>query len=170
MERYINKIIQGDNLEILKNIPDESVDLIYIDPPFFSNRNYEVIWGNGAELRAFGDRWKGGIEHYVGWMVERLKELHRVLKPTGSIFIHLDWHAVHHIRVEMDKNTLFGEKNFISEIIWNYGTPSGGRTGGKKPVKAHDTILVYAKDYKKHKYNPIFLPYSEKYIKERFGE
>ena len=67
----------GDNLDVMERLPSESIDLIYIDPPFFSNRHYEVIWGNGAELRAFGDRWKGGVNVYVGWMRERLIETHR---------------------------------------------------------------------------------------------
>ena len=61
----INKLILGDNLEILKTLEPESVDLIYLDPPFFSNRNYEVIWGDEGEVRSFQDRWSGGMEHYM---------------------------------------------------------------------------------------------------------
>ena len=81
-----NTIVWGDNKEWLSHIPMQSVDCIYIDPPFFSQKNYEVIWGNGYELRSFGDRWKGGIEHYIGWMRDRLLEAYKTLKPTGSIF------------------------------------------------------------------------------------
>lgn len=138
--RWFNELRCGDNIEVLKTLPDDSVDLIYIDPPFFSNRHYEVIWGNGAELRTFGDRWKGGIEHYIGWMVERLKELHRVLKPTGSIYVHLDWHAVHYVKVEMDK--IFGYRNYNNDIIWCYTI--GGKSKDRFARK-HDTILFYRK-------------------------
>jgi site-specific DNA-methyltransferase (adenine-specific) len=64
-EFSVNKLILGDNLEILKSLDSESVDLIYLDPPFFSNRNYEVIWGDKGEVRNFEDRWAGGISHYI---------------------------------------------------------------------------------------------------------
>lgn len=89
----INKLILGDNLEILKQLESETVDLIYLDPPFFSNRNYEVIWGDAGEVRSFADRWSGGMDHYIGWLKERVEQMHRILKPTGSIFLHCDWHA-----------------------------------------------------------------------------
>jgi site-specific DNA-methyltransferase (adenine-specific) len=68
----VNRLILGDNLEILKNMEKESVDLIYLDPPFFSNRNYEVIWGDTGEIRSFQDRWAGGISHYIEWLKERV--------------------------------------------------------------------------------------------------
>ncbi len=73
-----------DNLRQLAQFPDECVDLIYLDPPFFSNRTYEVIWGDEAEVRSFEDRWEGGIQVYVNWMRDRVLEMHRVLKPTGA--------------------------------------------------------------------------------------
>ena len=82
----INKLILGDNLEIMREMNSESIDLIYLDPPFFSNRNYEVIWGDEGEVRSFKDRWSGGIDHYIAWLKERVIEMHRLLKPTGSIF------------------------------------------------------------------------------------
>uniref|UniRef100_UPI000ABD2C96 DNA methyltransferase n=1 Tax=Treponema endosymbiont of Eucomonympha sp. TaxID=1580831 RepID=UPI000ABD2C96 len=105
------RLILGDNLEILKGMNGESVDLIYLDPPFFSNRNYEVIWGDAGEKRSFEDRWEGGMEHYIGWLKERVEHMHRVLKPTGSIFLHCDWHADAYIRVGiLDK--VFGADNF----------------------------------------------------------
>ena len=78
----VNKLILGDNLEILKTLESESVDLIYLDPPFFSNRTYEVIWGDSGEVRSFEDRFSGGIDHYIGWLKERVAEMHRILKPT----------------------------------------------------------------------------------------
>ena len=82
----LNQIIWGDNLEILKRIESESIDLIYLDPPFFSNRQYEIIWGDEGEIRSFQDRWQGGIDHYIAWLKERVEAMHRVLKKTGSIF------------------------------------------------------------------------------------
>jgi DNA modification methylase len=84
-----------DNLRRLQQLPSESVDLIYLDPPFFSNRIYEVIWGDEAEVRSFKDRWEGGIQHYINWIGERLIELRRVLKPTGSLYLHCDPAASH---------------------------------------------------------------------------
>jgi len=113
----MNKLILGDNLEIMKAIPKESIDLIYIDPPFFSNRNYEVIWGDEGEIRSFQDRWSGGVDHYIAWLKERIIEMYRVLKNSGSIFVHCDWHADAYIRVEiLDK--IFGLNNFRNKIIW----------------------------------------------------
>lgn len=73
-----NTLYCGDNLDILrKYIKDESIDLVYIDPPFFSNRYYEVVWGDEAEIRSFEDRWKGGINVYIEWMRPRVEELYR---------------------------------------------------------------------------------------------
>ncbi|MDR2632330.1 MAG: hypothetical protein LBC51_01730, partial [Treponema sp.] len=94
----VNKLILGDNLEVLKTLETDSIDLIYLDPPFFSNRNYEVIWGDAGEVRSFQDRWAGGISHYIDWLKDRVAEMHRILKPTGSIFLHCDWHANAYIR------------------------------------------------------------------------
>ena len=136
----VNAIYEGDNLEILSKFPDKSVDLIYADPPFFSNRHYEVIWDDGAEIRAFQDRWKGGIEHYVSWMEPRLRECHRILKDTGTMHLHCDWHANAHLRILMDK--IFGENNFRNEIIWCY---RGAGYPKKDFGKRHDTILRYSR-------------------------
>jgi site-specific DNA-methyltransferase (adenine-specific) len=84
----VNKLILGDNLEILKSMDADSVDLIYLDPPFFSNRNYEVIWGDAGEVRSFQDRWAGGVDRYIAWLKERIAEMRRILKPSDSIFLH----------------------------------------------------------------------------------
>jgi len=149
-----NTIYCGDCLDVMKKFPDECVDLIYLDPPFFSNKNYEVIWGDGYELRAFQDRWKGGVENYIAWMRPRLQQCYRVLKKTGSIYLHCDWHANAHLRILMDD--IFGESNFMAEIIWHYHT--GGvskRNWGTK----HDTIFFYVKDRKS--------PYTFNLIKEK---
>jgi DNA modification methylase len=113
----MNKLILGDCLEVLKTLENETVDLIYIDPPFFSNRTYEVIWGDKGEIRSFEDRFSGGIEHYISWLKERIQEMHRILKPTGSIFVHCDYHANAEIKVFV-LNKVFGANNFRNEIIW----------------------------------------------------
>jgi DNA modification methylase len=137
----VNKLILGDNLETLKTLEDNSVDLIYLDPPFFSNRNYEVIWGDAGEVRSFQDRWAGGIDHYIAWLKERVTEMHRILKPTGSIFLHCDWHANAYIRVDiLDK--IFGASNFKNEIIWFYHRWTNV---SKTFQKMHDSIFWYGK-------------------------
>jgi DNA modification methylase len=137
-----NELILGDNLEIMRQLPSESIDLIYLDPPFFSNRNYEVIWGDEGEIRSFQDRWSGGIDHYIGWLKERVQEMYRLLKPTGSIFLHCDWHADAYIRVHiLDK--IFGAENFRNEIAWHY---SGWNKQLSKHIeRRHDSIFFYSK-------------------------
>lgn len=143
-----NRLYCGDNLEILATIEKESVDLIYIDPPFFSNRHYEIIWGDEAEIRSFEDRWEGGINVYIDWMKERVMELHRVLKPTGTMYLHCDWHAGHYLKVMMDE--VFGHNNFQNEIVWCYKT--GGATK-RRFGRKHDTIFFYTKT-PEYKFNP----------------
>jgi DNA modification methylase len=168
----INQLILGDNLDVLKNFEENSIDLIYLDPPFFSNKNYEVIWGDEGEIRSFKDRWSGGIDHYISWLKERVEQMHRILKSTGSIWLHCDYHANAYIKVYiLDK--IFGEKNFINEIIWSYKT---GGAGKKQFAKKHDTIYFYSKS-KNYKYNNIkevsivdkskgYNPYTEHFIDE----
>lgn len=145
MTQETNVIYCGDNLQIMREMEDESVDLIYLDPPFFSNRHYEVIWGDDQELRCFDDHWKGGIEHYIGWMSERLEEMYRILKSTGSIYLHCDHHASHRLKIEMDK--IF--KNFKAEIIWKRKHQSRGTQLGHN----HDTIFYYTKNDKGYIFN-----------------
>ncbi len=138
----MNKLILGDNLDILKSIDSESVDLIYLDPPFFSNRNYEVIWGDQGEIRSFQDRWSGGIDHYIAWLKERMVEMHRLLKPTGSLFLHCDWHANAHIRVfVLDK--VFGEQNFRNEIVWQ--RTNAHNDARRRMPHLCDSIFYYTK-------------------------
>jgi DNA modification methylase len=160
----VNKLILGDNLEILKQLPGESIDLIYLDPPFFSNRNYEIIWGDEGEVRSFKDRWSGGMDHYIAWLKERVEQMHRVLKSNGSIFLHCDWHANAYIRTDiLDK--LFAPNNFRNEIIWQ-------RTRSAKKQssyfsKTHDTIYFYTKSANSF-FKPLFLPHREEYIKSHY--
>ncbi|MFK5971505.1 MAG: DNA methyltransferase [Candidatus Marithrix sp.] len=160
----MNKLILGDNLEILKSLEAESVDLIYLDPPFFSNRNYEVIWGDEGEIRSFQDRWSGGIDHYIAWLKERVEEMHRILKPTGSIFLHCDWHADAYIKVFiLDK--IFGENNFKGSIIWR--RTNAHNDAKKKIAVLTDTIWYYSKS-EKYTYNSIYTYYDDKYIENSY--
>jgi len=122
----------------MRQLPSESIDLIYIDPPFFSGKQYNVIFGDQNELRSFVDIWEGGLPGYLIWLNARLYEMKRLLKGTGSIFVHLDWHAAHYVRVELDK--LFGHENFVNEIVWHYRrwtSPSN------KFQRLHDSIHFY---------------------------
>lgn len=136
----VNSIYCGNNLEILQQFPDNSVDLIYADPPFFSGRSYEVIWGDNAEIRQFDDRFKGDIDWYIEWMTMRLQQCYRVLKDTGSMYLHCDWHANAHLRIAMDK--LFQADGFRNEIIWCY---HGGGISTKQFKRKHDSIYFYTK-------------------------
>ena len=140
--RYIDTgvIYREDNLERLRQFPSESVDLIYLDPPFFSNRNYEVIWGDEAEVRSFKDRWKGGVRVYTDWMRKRVVHMYRILKPTGSIYLHCDWHASHYLKTMMDD--VFGYSNFRNEVVWSYKRYTAA---SQRFQRLHDTILFYGK-------------------------
>ena len=176
----MNRLYYGDNLPILREqVGDETVDLIYLDPPFNSEANYNVLFkspageASTAQLEAFGDTWhwnlsaerafdevfkgpnsdaseilrslRGFLKEndmmaYVAMMAVRLMELHRVLKPTGSIYLHCDPTASHYLKVLMD--AVFGKTNYRSEIIWRRTNARG--TVGKWP-RLHDTILFYTK-------------------------
>jgi len=154
----------GDNLEVLpKYIPDESVDLIYIDPPFNSSRNYEVFWGEAQERRAFEDRF-GDVTTYMEWMRPRIRELHRVLKPTGSFYYHCDPHASHYIKVELDR--IFGFESFQNEIVWERAT---AHNDSKKLRAVHDTIFVYAKGNRPGRFNKQYTPYSKEYLESHYN-
>lgn len=170
-----NVVHCGDCKDILKKIPDNSIDLIYLDPPFFSKKDYENFWIKGRgdhdtkmkfsdskqhwenvketidpnilkEYEHIEERWKGGhkgIYVFIAYMRERLEQCERVLKPTGSIYLHCDWHAGHYLKVMMDE--IFGYGNFRNEIVWAYRT--GGATK-KHFSRKHDTILFYTKSDK----------------------
>ena len=147
-----HKLYLGDNLYVLRGLPSECIDLIYIDPPFFSNRTYTQIWGDDNEVRSFNDIFQDGMFSYLAWLNARLWEMKRVLKSTGSIYVHCDWHASHYIKCEMDK--VFGYENFRNEIAWCYA--SGG-IPKRNFAKKHDILLWYSKedDYKFHmQYRP----------------
>jgi site-specific DNA-methyltransferase (adenine-specific) len=148
----------GDNLEQLKKLPDACVDLIYIDPPFNSNRNYEVFWGETKEKRSFEDRHEN-TRAYIDYMRPRCEQLARVLKKTGSFYYHCDWHASHYVKVMLDG--LFGENSFQNEIIWRRNKAKGLATRAL-PMN-HDTIFVYTGG-DKHTFNAQYLPPDEHYL------
>ena len=139
-----NRLFWGDNLHVMRMLPSNSIDLIYIDPPFFSGRKYNVIFGDQNEVRSFSDIWEGGMPSYLIWLNARLLEMKRLLKPSGSLFLHLDWHASHYVKIELDK--IFGFDNFRNEIfvsrirknVKEYDTV-------KKLNVGLDSILFYAK-------------------------
>lgn len=156
-----NTIVCGDNLEWLSWIPDESIDLCYIDPPFFSNATYEKIWGNGWEVASFGDRFAGGIVNYIEWMRPRIKLIHQKLKQSGSIFLHCDYHASHRLRLLLDEEF---QENFLNEIIWSYGAKATPQENYFP--KKHDSIFWYKKGVG-YTYNPIIVEYAEATLRER---
>ncbi len=150
-----HQLYLGDNLYVLRQLPTESIDLIYIDPPFFSNRTYTQIWGDDNEVRSFNDIFHDGMFSYLAWLNARLWEMKRVLKSTGSIYVHCDWHASHYIKCEMDK--IFGYENLKNEIVWCYA--SGGIPKGNF-AKKHDIIYWYSKS-QNYIFNPQYRDYSE---------
>ena len=205
-----NKLYYGDNLDILReHVPDASVDLVYLDPPFNSNRDYNVIFkdesGNrsDAQLVAFEDTWHWGpdaqrqyefltntsvhagrvpddvstliaaLRHAIGtnqmmaYLVEmavRLVELHRVLRPTGSLYLHCDPTASHYLKVVLD--AVFGGENFKSEITWKR---TNVHTDSKDWSAVADTILYYVKDVRADfTWNRLYLPHSPEYLKSKY--
>jgi len=154
----------GDNLDQLKKFPDGCVDLIYIDPPFNSNRNYEVFWGETKEKRSFEDR-HASTQAYIDFMRPRCVELHRVLKKTGSFYYHCDWHASHYVKIMLDQ--IFSENQFQNEVVWKR-TPFAGSSKAlaKQFPRSHDVLLFYTRGTK-WTWNVQTKPYSEKYL-ERF--
>jgi DNA modification methylase len=174
-----NKLYYGDNLDVLRRyIPDESVDLIYLDPPFNSRQDYNVLFAekdgarSASQITAFKDSWEWNIEAerayievveagarvadamrafrtllggsdmlaYLAMMAQRLLDLRRVLKSTGSIYLHCDPTASHYLKLLMD--SVFGPRFFKNEIVWERTT---GRKAGAQFGRVHDTILFYSK-------------------------
>ena len=146
-------IYQGDCLDVLRLWEGMSVDLIYLDPPFFTQRKQNLLTRDRRKEFSFDDRWRS-ISHYAVFLSDRLTELHRVLKPTGSIFFHCDKTASHIARLILDD--VFGSANFQSEIIWSYRRWSNSQ---RKLLPAHQTILLYSKT-KDFKFNTIYTAYS----------
>lgn len=180
-----NTIFRGDNLEIMRAMPEELIDLCYIDPPFFTQRNYKNIWGDkesvldwdNSQLDGFFDtkdfferhvhNGEKGLTAYLSWMRVRLIEIHRLLKPNGSFYLHLDYHAYHYMKVILDE--IFGYKNFKNEIIWKRKNSGGGASNGnpRNYANALDVILYYVKG-KGYTYNQQYTPLDEEYAKKTF--
>jgi adenine-specific DNA-methyltransferase len=155
----------GDNLEQLRKLPDASVDLIYIDPPFNSNRNYEVFWGETKEKRAFEDRHES-TQAYIEFMRPRCVQLARVLKKTGSFYYHCDWHASHYVKVMLDQ--IFGENQFQNEIVWKRSTAhSDSKQGATQFGRIHDVLFLYSGGGEAT-FNTQFVPYDPSYIESHY--
>lgn len=185
-----NVIYCGDCLEVIQKIDDNSIDLIYLDPPFFSQKHYEDFWIkdkaskfkfsdkdweklrskiNPNILKQYEDiekRWKGGhkgIYVYIAYMRERLEQCWRVLKATGSIYLHCDWHASHYLKQVMDE--VFGYENFINEIIWKRRTNTVKAITNSFTV-LNDSIFFYVKS-ENYKFHIQYKDYPKEYY-ERF--
>lgn len=199
-------LFYGDNLDVLRRyVEDESIDLVYLDPPFNSNASYNVLFAeqdgsrSAAQIQAFGDTWgwdqsaakayeeaveSGGdvskamrafrtilgasnMLAYLAMMAPRLVELHRVLKSTGSLYLHCDPTASHYLKLLLD--SVFGPRCFRSEIVWKRSSAhSDTKQGRRIHGHIHDVILFYTKGSEDWTWNPVFTPYDEAYIESKY--
>ena len=161
-----NQVICGKAETKLQNFKSESIDLCYLDPPFFANRIFETK-GQHGKINSFDDKkWNRNLDEYLDFLVEVLEECHRVLKKTGSLYLHCDWHASHYLKVELDK--IFGRKNFRNEIVWKrHNAHNDTRHGTKSFGRIHDVILFYTKS-KDYTWNSMYQPYPEEYVKKAY--
>ncbi len=201
-----NTLYYGDNLDVLRRyIKDESVDLIYLDPPFKSNQDYNVLFKEhdgaraAAQIKAFEDTWRwdqlaaqayldlvngpdsrlsramqalrlvlgpSDMMAYLAMMAPRLVELHRVLKPTGSIYLHCDPTASHYLKLLLD--AVFRPENFRNEIVWKRSSSHGDvKQGMRRCGRIHDVILFYTKEAV-YFWNPVFTPYDSHYTESMY--
>ncbi len=201
-----NHLYYGDNLTVLReSIRDESVDLIYLDPPFNSNAGYNVLFkapdgsGSAAQIEAFDDTWhwndsaeaafadvlrsgngaaaemlramrgflgENDMMAYLAMMAVRLLELHRVLKPTGSLYLHCDPTASHYLKILLD--AVFGGSNFRNEIIWLRSQPKG--LAFTRFATSHDTILCVSKNVGQSKWNPVYAEYDKGTVEKQYAQ
>ncbi len=150
----INEAIHGDCLDVMKDMADKSVDLIYLDPPFFTKRKHSLSSRDRSSHYSFDDLW-ACHKTYADFMFSRLFEARRILKDSGSIFIHCDKSANHLLRLIGED--IFGEENFLSEIIWSYKRWSNS---ANNLTPNHQNILFFSKS-EDYKFNKIFTDYSE---------
>jgi DNA modification methylase len=129
----INQVVHSDCLDVLCDLPDSAVDLVYLDPPFNTGRIMSAAQGR------FEDRWED-MDAYLAFMRPRLTQLHRILRPTASLLLHCDWRTCHHLRLLLDE--IFGEENFINHLIWSYGL---GGSSPRRFARKHDDILFYGR-------------------------
>ena len=145
------KVCFGDNLEYLKTVPDEFVDLIYVDPPFNTGHLQKRTRFHTENARKVADEsygYRDSFDDFIGFLEPRMREAYRILKPNGSFFLHLDCREIHYCKVMLDG--IFGRDSFINEIIWAYDY--GARSKAKWSAK-HDNILWYAKDPGNYTFN-----------------
>lgn len=176
-----NKLIWGDNLLVMGSLLEKfagKIDLIYIDPPFATGADFtfntQIGEGNLEatkehsiiEEKAYRDTWGRNKDSWFNVIYPRLEVMRELLSSNGTIYIHLDWYIGHQMKAVLDD--IFGETQSLGEIVWAYGSPSGGRVAGAKLVKAHDFIYIYSKQHGQHKYRTVYLPYSQKYINDWF--
>ena len=173
-------LARGENLDFMKYLIHNKemkgkFDLIYIDPPYYSNSDYSINLSFENEnkkikikSKAYHDKWENGMAEYLKMIAIRLLFIRDLLKDNGCLWIHLDWHSVHYVKVIADE--IFGEKNFINEIVWQY--KSGG-TSKRHFSRKHDTLLFYAKNNRyvfntqmEKSYNRQLKPYRFKGVKE----
>lgn len=177
-EGWMNRLIYGDNLLTMQallagdpatGLPSMrgKVDLIYIDPPFDSKADYRTkITLPGADIQqkptvieqfAYADTWEEGTVSYLRMMYPRLVLMRELLSDRGSIYVHIDWHVGHYVKILMDE--IFGKDNFVNEVIWYYRR---WNIESSSYATNHDTLLYYGKNRKNRTYNQLYIPKSEK--------
>ena len=159
-----NYIYLGDNLSVLRGMPDESVDLIYIDPPFNTGKvqarkRLKTVRDENGDRVGFGENsyrtevlseqaYRDSFNDYEAFLRPRMREAYRLLKPSGSFYFHIDYREAHYCKIMLDR--IFGRENFLNEIIWAYDF--GGRARDRWPAK-HDNIFFYVKDAENYVFN-----------------
>jgi site-specific DNA-methyltransferase (adenine-specific) len=154
----VNRLLLGDNLDLMRAEPDESVQMAYLDPPFNTGRDQTrrtlvttAAENGGGDRTGFGGRryttrlleessYRDAFDDYLGFLEPRLREVRRLLRPTGTLYFHIDWREAHYCKLLLDE--LFGRECFLNELIWAYDY--GAKPRRRWPPK-HDTILVYVK-------------------------
>ncbi len=158
----------GDNLDAMKFLLagggwEGKIDLIYIDPPFFTGLNFSIKTAGGQRHRAYKDTWANGLPQYLSFMKERLELMYRLLKDSGSIYVHLDWHVAHYVKVLLDE--IFGYSSFRNQIVWKRLTYK--QTQVKAYGVLHDVILYYTKG-SEYTWNDVRAAYDEDKLKKYF--
>jgi len=182
-DAWVNRLIYGDNLLAMAALlaGDErtpslrgKVDLIYIDPPFDSKADYRTkVTLPGVELEqkptvieqfAYSDTWADGTASYLAMITPRLVLMRELLADTGSIYVHLDWHVSHYVKLVMDE--VFGKENFVNEVVWKRSDAKGDAAQGSQHFsRIHDVIFLFQKTEMKF-WNPLFLPLSPSYVSD----
>ncbi|MHA1368413.1 MAG: site-specific DNA-methyltransferase [Promethearchaeota archaeon] len=166
-QEWLNQFYWGDNRilmhYLLKKGYSGKIDMIYIDPPFFSGLDFAYWTQSGKRKHAFKDSWHAGLPHYLNYMYPRLKLMWELLKDGGTIYVHLDWHVAHYVKVLMDE--IFGYENFRNQIIWKRLTYKQTQVMGYGVL--HDVILYYTKG-PGFTWNDIRIPYDVNRLKKYF--